>query len=81
MRYVKYHETGGQTGDGQKWKDVTEHIDSAVWWPSREGGVDRSSHVRQLNGEIRLKKDLASSMAIGQFRIEVCPIKQFILGL
>lgn len=79
MRYVKYHETDGQTGGGQKWRDVTEHVDSAVWWP-REGGVDRSSPVRYLNGEMRLKKDLASSISIGQFRIEVCPITQFIRG-
>ncbi len=53
-------------------RDVVEHVESAVWWPS-EAGDTRNPCRRRLDGEIRLCATLAPSTAISTFALVVSP--------
>lgn len=60
-----------------QWKDemkgTIEDVESAVWWPSLEGGASEP-HKRRLNGEIHLPKSLKPTSAMAHFSIVVCDI-------
>lgn len=73
LRRVKYHMAASQLSNmkqgGAEWKESTDYLDNAVWWPANDGGGDR--HNRRMCGEIRLLKDLKPSCSIAHFSIEV----------
>jgi len=49
------------------WNDTVEEVETAVWWPGERNHAE--PHVRRLEGEIRLSKDLKPTSAISHFSI------------
>ena len=48
-------------------------VERAVWWfnPEAEGETERGLHVRCLEGEIHLKKELQPSCGFSLFKVSV----------
>jgi hypothetical protein len=86
-RRVRFHAAAGMKTVNNKldnlWKDTTEDIEAAAWWPSTEGGSVEPTR-RRLDGEINLVKTLVPSLAIGHLSIEVCyfssPLETLFVG-
>ncbi|KAF4571281.1 hypothetical protein EYR36_008610 [Pleurotus pulmonarius] len=57
------------------WRELSEDVGRAVWWPSVRGRGD--DYIRYLEGEIQLAKDLKPSASIAHFSVcysvVVCP--------
>lgn len=51
------------------WRELSEDVGRAVWWPSVRGRGD--DYIRYLEGEIQLAKDLKPSASIAHFSIFV----------
>jgi hypothetical protein len=51
------------------WKETSEFLDGAVWWPVKERTEDQS--MKRMHGEIRLSKDLMPSTSIAHFTVDV----------
>lgn len=73
-RNVTCQEYGGRKPTGQKWDDLIEYDESAIWWPALSGVPNPGSGQREVQGEIHLKEDLAPSTKIAHFSIKVCII-------
>ena len=73
MRCVQHPEGAGP---GQSTPPMTENrmeVERAVWWfnPEAEGETERGLHVRCLEGEIHLKKELQPSCGFSLFKVSV----------
>ncbi|KAG5220731.1 Pkinase-domain-containing protein [Salix suchowensis] len=57
------------------WRELSEDVGRAVWWPSVRGRGD--DYIRYLEGEIQLAKDLKPSASIAHFSVSysvvICP--------
>jgi hypothetical protein len=54
---------------GLEWKEVTEFLESAVWWPADDSAEDYRG--KRMNGEIRLSKNLMPSTSIAHLTVKV----------
>jgi hypothetical protein len=81
QRRVKYYLAAVSASNKQDvgWKETVEVMNSAVWWPSVEGGRSTEWNSRRLDGEIRLAKDLQPSSAVAHFSVNyvvtLCPFE------
>jgi len=81
QRRVRYYLAATSASNKQDvgWKESIEDVNSAVWWPSVEGGRAADYNWRRLDGEIRLPKDLKPSSAVAHFSISyavvLCPFE------
>jgi hypothetical protein len=49
------------------WNETVDAVETAVWWPGERNSAE--PHVRRLEGEIRLSKDLKPTSAISHFSV------------
>jgi hypothetical protein len=75
-RHIRYHMLASHASKNKQvnsgWKDTSEFLDGAVWWPVE--GESRDGNTRKMHGEIRLSKDLMPSTSIAHFSVDVSKI-------
>jgi hypothetical protein len=79
-RRVRFYNAASTTKREVSWNESVEDVGSAVWWPSSDSPVTENDlHVRQLEGEIKLAKDLRPSSEMAHFSLQyfvvLCPFK------
>lgn len=68
-RRVRFFLSAAAVSDRQApgWNDAVDEVGTAVWWPGQPNNAE--PHVRRLEGEIHLSKDLKPTSAIAHFSI------------
>lgn len=69
-RRVRYYHANSSARQGVAWNESFDDVGTAVWWQAPANGANHL--MRQMEGEIRLAKDLRPTSAMGHFSLSVC---------